>query len=84
MCMYHGWTYDTNGDLDFVTQSEGYPDFEFDKVEHGMGRVARWESHHGFVFANLSPDGPGFATGSAKTVTFWTMLLSARRMERSR
>ena len=59
MCMYHGWTYDTNGDLDFVTQSEGYPDFEFDKVEHGMGRVARWESHQGFVFANLSPDGPG-------------------------
>ena len=32
MRMYHGWTYDTNGDLDFVTQSEGYPDFEFDKV----------------------------------------------------
>ena len=54
MCMYHGWTYDTNGDLDFVTQPEGYPDHEFDKVKHGMGRVAQWGSHHGFVFANLS------------------------------
>jgi len=59
MCMYHGWTYHTNGDLDFVTQQEGYPDREFDPVRDGMGRVARWGSHHGFVFANLSSDGPG-------------------------
>jgi len=58
MCMYHGWTYDTNGDLDFVTQEEGYPDYKFDRVKDGMGRVARWDSHHGFVFANLSPEGP--------------------------
>ena len=58
MCMYHGWTYDTNGDLDFVTQEEGYPDYKFDRVKDGMGRVARWDSHHGFVFANLSSEGP--------------------------
>ena len=44
MCMYHGWTYDTNGDLDFVTQPEGYPDREFDPVNNGLGRVARWGS----------------------------------------
>jgi len=42
-----------------VTQQEGYPDREFDPVRDGMGRVARWGSHHGFVFANLSSDGPG-------------------------
>lgn len=60
MCMYHGWTYDTNGDLDFVTQPEGYPDTEFDPVDNGMGRVARWGVRHGFVFANLSGEGAGF------------------------
>lgn len=60
MCMYHGWTYDTNGDLDFVTQPEGYPDTEFDPVENGMGRVARWGVRKGFVFANLSGSGAGF------------------------
>ena len=58
MCMYHGWTYDTNGDLDHVTQKEGYPDRDFDPVADGMGRVARVAIHHGFVFANLSVDGP--------------------------
>ena len=53
--MYHGWTYHTNGDLDFVTQLEGYPDREFDPVRDGMGRVAQSAKYRGFVFANLSP-----------------------------
>ena len=58
MCMYHGWTYDTNGDLDFVTQEEGYPNHKFEKARYGMGRVAQWGAHNGFVFANLSSSGP--------------------------
>ena len=60
MCMYHGWTYDTNGDLDFVTQPEGYPDREFDPVNNGMGRVARWGSRKGFVFANMAANAVDF------------------------
>ncbi len=60
MCMYHGWTYLTNGDLDFVTQPEGYPEGRRpDTVRDGMGRVARVDSVHGFVFASLAPGGPG-------------------------
>ena len=60
MCMYHGWTYLTNGDLDFVTQPEGYPEGrEPDTVRNGMGRIARVDDVRGFVFANMSPEGPG-------------------------
>jgi phenylpropionate dioxygenase-like ring-hydroxylating dioxygenase large terminal subunit len=59
MCMYHGWTYRTNGDLDAVSQPEGYPPgFASDPVALGMGRVARVAVHRGFVFASLSPTGP--------------------------
>ena len=60
VCMYHGWTYDTNGDLDFVTQPEGYPEGrQPDKLRDGMGRIARVDEIRGFVFANMSPEGPG-------------------------
>ena len=59
MCMYHGWTYHTNGDIDFVTQAEGYPEgCAPDPVANGMGRLARVDSICGFVFANMSADGP--------------------------
>ncbi len=59
VCMYHGWTYDTNGDIDFVTQAEGYPEGGApDPVANGMGRLAQVDSICGFVFANMSPGGP--------------------------
>ena len=79
MCMYHGWTYDTNGDLDFVTQPEGYPaGFDLDPVEFGMRRVARVETYHGFIFANLSDEGPGLvAYLGANTQVFDDLVLSA-------
>ena len=86
VCMYHGWTYDTNGDLDFVTQPEGYPDGrQPDRVRDGMGRVARVDRICGFVFANLSPHrGRGCATGSAPTRSASKTSRRARRTARSR
>jgi phenylpropionate dioxygenase-like ring-hydroxylating dioxygenase large terminal subunit len=55
-CMFHGWTYHTNGELAGVTQPEGYPKgFVFDPVEMGMPRVPRQESYCGFVFVSLDP-----------------------------
>ena len=60
MCMYHGWTYHTNGDIDFVTQAEGYPEgCAPDPVANGMGRLAQVDSICGFVFANMSAGGQG-------------------------
>lgn len=63
MCMYHGWTYRTDGDVDFVTQPEGYPGGRRpDPVANGMGRLARVDSLHGFVFASMAEDGPDLRT----------------------
>ena len=58
-CMYHGWTYQTNGELAGVTQPDGYPDdVELDPVAYGMPKVAQVESYHGFVFARAVAEGP--------------------------
>ena len=59
-CMFHGWSYDLNGELTGLTQPEGYTAFAVDPVAHGMPRVARTRSVHGFLFASASAEGPGF------------------------
>lgn len=54
-CLYHGWTYNTDGTLRGVPLPEGYPeDFEVGKA--GMGSLPRVDSYRGFVFACLNPD----------------------------
>ncbi len=58
-CMYHGWAFQTNGDLLGVPLKNGYaPDFNLKAPELGMRRVPRVESYRGFVFASLSSTGP--------------------------
>ena len=59
-CMFHGWTYDLNGELSGLTQPEGYTSFDVDPVAFGMHQVAKTESVHGFLFACASEDGPSF------------------------
>lgn len=63
-CMYHGWTYDTNGALHAVPQRKGYEGTEIDLSSpvHGMTPVARLAVHRGFVFASLSSRGPDLET----------------------
>lgn len=57
-CMYHGWTFRTNGELAGVPLKNGYPgDFDLKAPELGMVRVPRFESYRGFVFASLSRTG---------------------------
>jgi phenylpropionate dioxygenase-like ring-hydroxylating dioxygenase large terminal subunit len=59
-CAYHGWTFATNGDLDAVSMPRGYgASIDLGNPALGMGRVARMEAYRGFVFASLSPAGPG-------------------------
>ena len=60
-CMFHGWTYDLNGELSGLTQPEGYTSFDVDPVAFGMHQVAKTESVHGFLFACASEDGPSFS-----------------------
>lgn len=72
-CMYHGWTYRTDGTLLATPQREGYAESGFDPTDpkYGMVRVPRIASHRGFVFASLGPDGPDLATflgGAASSI----------------
>ena len=58
-CCYHGWTFQTNGDLDAVAMPRGYgKDFDFTNPALGMGRLPRVGCYRGFIFASLSKQGP--------------------------
>ena len=61
-CMYHGWTYETNGELAGVPlrEDEDEDGFDFTDPHFSMMQVPRMDSHHGFVFASLSAEGPDF------------------------
>jgi fatty-acyl-CoA synthase len=56
-CPYHGWTFANTGQLLGYPFNSGYGGRE-KKKELGLGRVARVESIHGFVFGSFAEDGP--------------------------
>jgi benzoate/toluate 1,2-dioxygenase subunit alpha len=55
-CMYHGWTFDLEGRLLGVPLRERFADFDPDP-SFGLIPLPRVESHRGFVFASLKPNG---------------------------
>ena len=59
-CMYHGWRFDTNGDLKFVTFGEGFGPEVMDRADpkFGMVRLPSVDSYRGFVFARQTSEGP--------------------------
>ncbi len=69
-CMYHGWTYETNGELAGVPlrEDEDEDGFDFTDPHFSMMQLPRVDSYHGFVFASLSPEGPDLLAhiGTAK------------------
>jgi p-cumate 2,3-dioxygenase alpha subunit len=54
-CMYHGWTYNTDGSLRNVPGEESYPP-SFDKAEFGLVPAPRFEAYRDFYFANFDRD----------------------------
>ncbi len=59
VCPYHGWAFDTAGNLVGVPQPDGYNGgFETGAAHRSMAAVARVESRRGFVFASLADSGP--------------------------
>ena len=58
-CLYHGWTYDTDGTLVHVPVPEGCG-AHFDKSGFGLAQVPRVAEYRGFVFASLARSGPSF------------------------
>jgi phenylpropionate dioxygenase-like ring-hydroxylating dioxygenase large terminal subunit len=58
-CLYHGWTYDTDGTLIGVPVPEGCS-AQFDRSRIGLATVPRVAEYRGFVFASFAPSGASF------------------------
>lgn len=60
MCSYHGWTYDTGGNLISIPhESDGFHN-EVDKSQWGPLKVPRLENFHGLIFGNWDAAAPSF------------------------
>jgi phenylpropionate dioxygenase-like ring-hydroxylating dioxygenase large terminal subunit len=55
-CIYHGWTYGTDGALTGVPYPAGYGT-HFSRADYGLQPVARVDTYRGFIFASLAPEG---------------------------
>lgn len=58
VCPYHGWTFDTHGDLQGVP---GYRDLyygELDRADWGLIKVAQIAMYRGLIFGTFDPDAP--------------------------
>ena len=55
-CMYHGWMYDTKGNLVGVNGAERYGE-RFRKATKGLVLLPRVDRYRGFIFASLSSTG---------------------------
>lgn len=54
-CMYHGWTFNTDGSLKSLPGEDAYGP-TFDRAAHGLQAVPRLESYRDFWFVNFNPD----------------------------
>jgi phenylpropionate dioxygenase-like ring-hydroxylating dioxygenase large terminal subunit len=54
-CIYHGWTYNTDGSIKAIPGDDAYPP-GFDKQGKGLVPVARLEHYKDFYFANFDKD----------------------------
>jgi p-cumate 2,3-dioxygenase subunit alpha len=62
MCMYHGWTFGSDGHLMTLPGSSGYPDGFKNDPQKQMVHVPRLERFGDFFFVNFSKDGEDLAT----------------------
>jgi benzoate/toluate 1,2-dioxygenase subunit alpha len=58
-CLYHGWSFDTDGKLVAVPIPEGCA-ADFRREEFGLAAVPRVAQYRGFVFASLAATGASF------------------------
>lgn len=75
-CWYHGWTYNTKGELVGVTGEEAYGD-TFKPEEHGLTKVPRVSSYRGFVFASLSEEGMDLHEYLGPTKKYFDIMVDA-------
>ena len=60
-CPYHGWSFETNGDLHAVPVRQGYGnDYDLGAETFGLVRAPHVAEYKGFTFASLDPNAPPF------------------------
>ncbi len=57
-CPYHGWTFAADGRCKFISHKVNY-DGVLSPDDQAIDRVPRLATYRGFIFGNLSADGPG-------------------------
>jgi PAH dioxygenase large subunit len=55
VCPYHGWTYETSGELITTTFDQHFPE-SFRASEWGLVRAPRVETYAGLIFGSWNPD----------------------------
>jgi p-cumate 2,3-dioxygenase alpha subunit len=58
-CFYHGWIYDTRGELKSVPGEEAYSD-AFDREALGLEPAPRMHDHRGCIFVSFDPEVESF------------------------
>ena len=68
-CFYHGWSFNSQGELIAVPEQAGYSK-QFSKADHTLGIPPHVESYRGMHFVNFSADAPTLSDwlGEAKTI----------------
>ena len=58
-CFFHGWCYNSSGELMSITKERegGYPE-NFNRRDFDLARAPKVENYRGFIFASLSDDVP--------------------------
>ncbi len=76
LCMFHGWCYNSKGELINVTDEEegAYPP-GFDRKHLGLTPVAKLESYRGFIWVSLNPDVPPLKEYLNGSTTFIDLLV---------
>ena len=59
-CPYHGWVFDTDGRFISSSLHDDYSNSAPDASDLNVRPVPRMINYRGFIFVNLSNDGPGF------------------------
>ena len=82
-CPYHAWIYDLDGSLVRAKHTDDLDEFDF--ATYSLARV-RLETWQGFVFVNLTPEGPSLADQLGDLVEHmerfdFARLRSAKRIE---
>lgn len=78
-CLYHGWVFNTRGDLTGIAQRSGYPP-DFPQEQMGLQHVPRMGMYRGLIFASLNPNVPDLEShlGPASGCIDWIMDASPR------